>query len=250
MSANRRRSPCLKSVLSLLLVAVVGLVAADLALASPPFDPSGPAFPPHAKPYGKSLGNWNAEWWLWMGQFPLADNPITDEDGSRGGADHQPDGPVWFLAGTFGGEGTRTVEIPPGKGLLFPLINSVLWSPEDCWWIGASNEPDPCTAEDLATFLEGQYGTAPQMTATLDGREIRGLSEYRATSDVFALEIVPDSFWTDVGYTPGVRYPNVADGYYLMLKPLTPGEHILHFTVAGADGTVFQDMTYYLNVRR
>jgi hypothetical protein len=246
MSANLRRSPWLKSVLSLLLVAVVGLVAADLALSSTPFDPSGPAFPPHAKPYGKSLGNWNAEWWNWMAQFPYADNPITDTDGSRGGAAYQPDGPVWFLAGNFGGVGTRTVEIPPGKGLLFPLINSALWSPEDCVYIGA---PTPCTADDLASALEIQYGTAPLMTATLDGHDIRALSEYRATSDAFTFEILPDSLGTDFGYTPGPRYPSVADGYYVMLKPLPPGEHILHFTVTGADGTLFLDMTYYLNVR-
>ena len=33
-------------------------------------------------------------------------------------------GPVWFLAGTFGGKAERTCTIPSGKAILFPPINT------------------------------------------------------------------------------------------------------------------------------
>ena len=34
-------------------------------------------------------------------------------------------GPVWFLAGTFGSTVTRTVTIPAGKTLFFPILNTI-----------------------------------------------------------------------------------------------------------------------------
>jgi hypothetical protein len=64
----------------------------------------------------------------------------------------------------------------------------------------------------------------------------------------FTLDIAPDTLWTDFGYSPGPRYPNLADGYYVMVKPLKPGEHTLRFT-ADVDGETAQDMTYHLTVQ-
>jgi hypothetical protein len=58
-----------------------------------------------------------------MGQFPLANSPITDPDGSRGGAGYQPGGPVWYLAGTFGGPAERSIRVPTDTSLLFSIIN-------------------------------------------------------------------------------------------------------------------------------
>ena len=35
-------------------------------------------------------------------------------------------GPVWFLAGNLGGSSTRTVTIPAGTALFFPVVNTFL----------------------------------------------------------------------------------------------------------------------------
>lgn len=223
-------------------------VACLLALCVTAAFAGGPAYSPKARVQGKTLGQWGGEWWMWMGQFPLADNPITDPDGSRGGAAYQPGGTVWYLAGTFGGPAERWVEVPTDTSLLFPLINWDLWSPEDCWWIGASAEPDPCSAADLQAFLDEFFTNhVTALSATLDGEEIPDLFSYRAISGPFTLPIDPDTLWTDFGYTPGDRYPNLSDGYYVMLKPLEPGYHILTFS-AEVDNNPSQGVTYHLTV--
>ena len=49
-------------------------------------------------------------------------NPLTDQTGQFG-AVNQPIGNVWFLAGNGGGATVRTVTIPAGKALFFPVAN-------------------------------------------------------------------------------------------------------------------------------
>jgi len=46
------------------------------------------------------------------------------------------------------------------------------------------------------------------------------------------------------GRTPNTVTPAVEDGVYLLLAPLSAGQHTIHFTVAG-----FLDITYHLNVK-
>lgn len=225
----------------LLSVAVDGTVAAS--------SQNAVVFPPNAHPYGRSLGAWGAEWWTWMGQYPLAESPITDSGAvTYGDAGEQPDGHAWFLAGTFGGPGERTLTVPKGKALLVPLINWDVWAPEDCWWIGASEEPDSCSAADLQGFLDGfMTEHVTDLSLTVDGTAITDLFDYRATSGAFSLDLLADSLWTDFGYTPGPRNPNLSDGYYVMVKPLGEGTHEVHFS-ADVDGSTTQDMTYHLTV--
>lgn len=109
-------------------------------------------------------------------------------------------------------------------------------------------EPEACSAEDLQGFLDGVFpGWVTDMTATLDGTGITDLYDYRAGSGPFTSDIEPDTLWTDFGYTRGPRYPGLSDGYYFMLRPLTPGAHVLRCTVA-LNGAPFQEVTYNLNV--
>src|SRR5215213_9512026 len=66
----------------------------------------GPAvFPPDAKPYGLTYGEWTAKWWQWAYSMPEADNPMVDNTGNN--CAHNQSGPVWFVAGTGGGAVTR-----------------------------------------------------------------------------------------------------------------------------------------------
>jgi hypothetical protein len=81
--------------------------------------------------------------------------------------------------------------------------------------------------------------------------------QYRADSDPFTLEL--SDALADFGYPPGPRTPSVADGYWIMLRPLSPGKHVVRFTSTArystADGDPFDqdfslDVTYYLKVVR
>jgi hypothetical protein len=40
----------------------------------------------------------------------------------------------------------------------------------------------------------------------------------------------------------------VVDGYWLMLKPLSPGKHVIHFTASNATTGFALDVTYNVTV--
>ena len=78
-------------------------------------------FPPQSNPYGSSIPEWTTEWWRWALSIPLDQSPILDTTGAF--SDVGQSGPVYNLAGTFGGFVTRSCTIPNGKAILFPIVN-------------------------------------------------------------------------------------------------------------------------------
>jgi hypothetical protein len=153
---------------------------------------------------GKSYNELAGEWTNWLTAEPIATNPAFDPDGSFCGRNQAGD--VWFLASTFGGVVNRTCTVPAGKAIFLSLGGVFLsFAPE----FPAAG--DPCL--QLATDVErvrcdvnNDVPVAPNVSfeATLDGV-------------------------TDLGLAPGDRFPAVADGYFLFLKPLKPGTHTLNF---------------------
>ena len=179
---------------------------------------------------GRSYNELVSKWANWLATEPLATNPALDPDGRF--CDLNQQGPVWFLASTFGGVADRTCEIPAGKAIFLSLGGVFLsFGPE----FPAAG--DPCL--QMATSLEkvrcdvnNDVPMAPAISfeVTLDGQPVQDLFAYRAQSQPggFTLKVANPSFITDLGFTPGNRFPAVADGYFLYLKPLSPGEHTLN----------------------
>jgi hypothetical protein len=86
------------------------------------------------------------------------------------------------------------------------------------------------------------------LEASLDGVPLRQLSEYRVQSPVFSVTLPERNL---LGIPSGTYAPMVSDGYWLMLTPLSAGEHTVH--VQGIiTGGVFEgfesDVTYHLTV--
>src|SRR5262245_530845 len=82
------------------MVMVLGLmVSSPFSLAADDVHPA--VFPPDSQPFGKSYRQWSAEWWQFVFSLPLSANPLFDETGEKCVVGQH--GPVWFLAGTFGG---------------------------------------------------------------------------------------------------------------------------------------------------
>ena len=64
----------------------------------------------------------------------------------------------------------------------------------------------------------------------------------------FTLRVANPSFLTDLGLPAGDRTPAMADGYFLLLKPLERGRHTLTFRMINADQSV-TGVNYTLIVR-
>jgi hypothetical protein len=180
----------------------------------------------------------SAQWWQWALSAPPSVNPVLDSTGAycAQGQGEFSNNNVWFLAGTFGDSATRSCTIPPGKSLFFPILN-ILYA---C-------DPPPAVCPPLAdirTLLAGFMNNPILLEASIDDVPVQALVSYRAASSVFSIGLQADNV---LGAPPGTYEPAAADGYYLLVTPLTPGTHTIYFKGIGSDGFT-SEATYNLTV--
>jgi hypothetical protein len=199
----------------------------------------------HTKPAGQSYGRWAAEWWQWALGIPSAVNPLTDATGEHC-AQRQVDS-VWFLAGSFSPEPVvRTCEVPAGKSLFFPLINSVY---------GAFLNDPPETRTEEFVRAAASCTEAAQISASIDGFDVPQPTRFftgasGSLSPLFNVQLPPGNlFGADETVVPElVLSPSGEQGYYLFVRPLPPGSHLIHWVASGCSPGFTQDITYQLTV--
>ena len=144
-------------------------------------------------------------------------------------------GPAFFLAGNFGGTTVRQCTVPAGKGLLFPLLNF--------FWIQTPSDPS-FTIQELRDILRPPMDDAI-LSCEIDGQPVQDLQGYREESAVFTAMLPEGNLF---GLDAGDYAPCLDNGYYLMLWPLSKGQHTIHFTGETADHSFSLDVTYHLTV--
>jgi len=154
------------------------------------------------------------------------DSPVADRTGNH--CHLKQEGEVWFLAGTYGTQRTiRTCTVPAGKYLFFPLINSVIFPRRG---YSLSCEMAMSTAARATDDVSS-------LVLELDGKVYKNLEAHRqATRQCFDL----------AEHAGGGVEPSAANGYYIMLRPLSRGTHTLNF--GGVLPDMSQAVTYTLHV--
>jgi hypothetical protein len=200
------------------------------------------AFPPGSNPHGLSYGEWSAEWWKWLDGIPKDRNPAADKTGAFCSVNQNTTGPVWFLAGTWGSKEERSCAIPDGKSILISPIE-MLCSPAD--------QPGMKTEEDMRKCAKEDQDKVKLVKVTVDGIEVPNISDYRFQSPLFNLSL-PEN---NVQGVPAQEVQGVSDGYFVMLKPLSSGEHEIRSTGSLAEVTVegtqnfASDVIYHITVK-
>lgn len=187
---------------------------------------------------GRDLPSYANAWWQWAYSMPQANSPVRDLTGSDCAINQE--GPVWFLAGGFGSAKiSRRCTIPPETYLFFPMINMLEFTPP--------NTDRSC--QEVMRVVAANNETYVQLRATLNGHAFSELDQRRVASQVCfdPLGRVPPEF------EPPSYAPAATDGYWLMLKPLPVGEHVLSFQAfytnqGAAYGTMVQNISYDLTV--
>jgi hypothetical protein len=158
--------------------------------------------------FDRSQSEWSQAYLQWVATFARASSPVSDTSGAQCAA--KQSGDVWFLATS---DGTAPVErgcaVPLGKTVFLPIASVLERS--------GSREPD-CAAMARAASANLQHVGA--LSLTIDGRAVDALPSYRQSSGgCFAL---------GARQVPRVDAKTaVADGYYVMLRPLPAGTHTL-----------------------
>ena len=228
-----------------LLATAILLLAAALPALAGTGDAGNPGIlPPQSHAFGKTYAEWSVKWWQWLWSLPATNSPILDTGDCSAGQS----GPVWFLASTFGcTTTTRSCTIPAGVALFFPIA-----------WGFADNTDCPSydtfSVEQLVGFASGFVESSSGMSCTIDGVPVKGLedsitSPYRVGPQVFSYTLASTdnilaNYFGAKCIPNGITVtPAVEDGVYLLLAPLSAGQHTIRFTVAG-----FLDITYHLTV--
>jgi hypothetical protein len=237
-------------------VATIAAVVTAVTVSAPAMAADGRAqvLPPQAHPYGASYGEWGARWWQWLYGTPKAVNPAFSPAGTAASpaavdCSAGQRGHVWFLAGTFlpttpalapvtRDDVYRSCTVSEGTAVFFPLLNTEA----DNLSCDASGTPTSLglTAVQLTAYAATAVNdiVPGSMAASIDGRAVPGLydgnSRYRSPSPWFSYTLPADNVGTLFGcnFPAGTTPPPpgaTADGVYLMLAPLRPGTHVIHF---------------------
>jgi hypothetical protein len=232
-----------------LIVLVAVVLGLGLAVLSIPTvlandnDREGPkVFAPNENIQGMSYGDWSAAWWQYALTFTNDVSPIMDTTGQYCNAGQG--GPVFFLAGAGSGSATRTCTIPAGKALFVPIINFECSTVEP----GNFHADNAQQARVCATWWGDGVGI-DTLKFTIDGKKVMGLGNFRVQSPFYDFIVPPYNNFLGVdGVTSG---SSASDGYWVMVKPLSPGAHVIHFqgaVVSGPGAGGSQNVTYNLTV--
>jgi hypothetical protein len=226
-----------------IVVAVFGII---LALALVPTTSQGqdqqPVFSRDEVIRGLTYGQWTAAWWQYVLSIPNSQNPLYDGDGQ---CSITQSGPVFFLVGSYVGTVKRECEnIPAKTPILIPIINTECSNVEPAPFFG---EMAPDRSACAKILIDGVSKTT--LMAKIDGVSVNNLSKFRVQSPDFYFNMPSID---NILFLDGVSAGNsTSDGYWLMLKPLSPGRHVIHVfgeCVSGDCAGFSQDIKYILNV--
>jgi len=198
-------------------------------------------FAPDSHPFGRSMEDWAEAWWRWSFSIPLSLNPNDTATADPGENQH---GPVFFLA-TPPIDG-RTFNVPRHKAIGV-LLSSVL---NDYPCPDPAFQPAP--GQTLFEFLslgEAQADTVAEIESSLDGVALTDLTSYHVTSHKL-MHITGDlSLQVLDPCITGSPQPAVIEAYFMMIRPLKPGSHVLTTRIVTKAGVVLGLKTRTINVR-
>ena len=191
----------------------------------------------------------SAKWWQWAFSFSTENSPLSDTSGER--CNKGDVGKVFFLAGTAGpisSTQTRDCPISHKDSILIPIANVACVLGNACDVYTSPVPPKPTNPKELKEQVSSVADrvTLAEATITIDGQTVK-LSPERVQSPLFKTTVVPNN---PLGEPPIKKAVAFADGYWVLLKPLSIGEHTLHFKGVfdlGQDDFV-TELTYHITV--
>jgi hypothetical protein len=196
-------------------------------------------FSPDSKPYGYTFAQWSEKWWQWFLSIPAPQNPGSDTSGRYCGIG-QTNPNIWYLTGAGSGTYVRTCTVPAGRAILFQPAGN------ECSFV---ENPSLKTESELrACAISGDQVSS--IHVTVDGKNIQNLQTYIVQTPLFNLRFPENNI---LGQPAGLTQA-VSHAYVIMLQPLTPGKHELHFdqvTLGSPEtgtGNFAYDITYHLNI--
>ena len=198
-------------------VAAVLLAAGSLATASAAGKTPN-VFPPQSHPRGLSYGEWQVRWSQWQLGSTAGLDAAFDETGANCLAGLQPKR-VWFATlVTHPGTTTRSCTLPAGTALFFLTVQNECSNIEPPPFFGSTEaELRECAAAGFDLVFSGP------VSLSVDGVAVPNLRSFRTQTPLFQYTLPPGNLYGLLAGTTATAA--IADGMFVMLKPLHPGVH-------------------------
>jgi hypothetical protein len=205
--------------------------------------------------------NLQVHWWDWILGIPAENSPVLDETGEDCAVDQR--GPIWYLAGfagssegpPFGGSAERDCTIPEGKSILIPIFNVACAEQTDAAVIRAElglQEDDVIPPSQLKEGLircnDFYMSFVDTKQFSIDGLPLTedDINDLRVVSPLFQI-VYPDGNVFNQAPT-NVKQRAVAEGYWVLVKGLEPGEHTIEVVSGLSEFNFLTDVTYHLTI--
>jgi hypothetical protein len=198
----------------LLLILVVYSTLAPAAASS-----SLSIFPPDSEPYGLTYDEHAQNFWKWLLSIPASESIMDDTKGDKCTVGQTNANSSVFYLGPGEGKIERTCTVPVGKGLLIPVME-----------VEQSDKEIPgASVEVLTNAAKQDQDSVTSLYLKIDNEEYtyNDLLKYRIQPTEPFQVIFPDN--GIFGVVEGGPSQVVADGWYIISEPLTPGNHTVHF---------------------
>jgi hypothetical protein len=170
-------------------------------------------YPPDSRPFGLSYEEHIIKDWKRNLSIPVDKNPMEDKSGERVTYGVDTNSPVLYLSGNSGGSTERTCRVPSGLGVFISICDAVYSEAEKA---GASTE-------ELHTLARKDQDNVTNVSLKINGKDIADLEKYRFHTNPFDV-VIPDNAVYGLRSGPSKA---VADGYYVITEPLTPGNYTI-----------------------
>ena len=193
--------------------------------------------------YGKTYAEWATDWLTYIYKMspPECFNAIVDDSGEKCGLYQDPESPVFFLVGNYGGVTRRTgCRVPKDKALFFPIINA--------WGDNAGVPPEMQLSEtELQNYADQTFVTydTASLQLVVDGKKVTHLERGEVRNLHYVVTLKAGETPYDCMGISGVEgdFPGYAAGYWALLSPLSSGEHTVVFGAHSASKTPANDVT-------
>ncbi|WKE67160.1 hypothetical protein PVT67_07965 [Gallaecimonas kandeliae] len=191
--------------------------------------------PPRMRVAKVSQEQYAVAWWQWQKSVPGPASPYADVTGHR--CDYNQKGPVWFLASAPNGQKVdRYCNVPAGKFLFVPMLSM----------LAAPNFENQYPCETMQQAVQVSWPLIKELSLQVDGQDMGNLAPFKQSSrQCFDLlgAVSRDRL-------PPKITPSATEGYWVMVKPLPPGEHKLSIRsrYEAGDGEQVQNIDYTINI--
>lgn len=216
-------------------------------------DMEAPFYPTSSTPYNKTYEEHVVDFWKRLVEIPKPENPVDNtETKCKYTNSLSNSSEILYVMPHSSGQSSTNCSIPAGKGLLLVVLGSVFAQGEEKT---NPEEYDQVSPESLIDSAKNDANdidvdeSRPHSAAhvTINGTKYY-VSDYRINTTLYSANYSNNAIFNT---GPGIQQVAV-DGYYVITKPLEPGNYKIVFGggfVPSSDTKFFTESTYNLIVR-